>query len=82
MEAAQPPIEALRKGRYRKTKRSPQSQPDCVMITAVDGWIGMQDSKEYKDVPQSQRSTLGFTKSEFAAFLAGAKDGEFDDLIA
>ncbi|ASR39880.1 hypothetical protein BAY61_31845 (plasmid) [Prauserella marina] len=82
MAAEQPPLDALRDGDYIKSSRSPQSQPDCVMLYATDGWIGVQDSKEYPDKPKDKRTTLGFTKSEFTAFLEGAKNGEFDHLIA
>lgn len=82
MTAEQPPIAALRVGEYRKSSFSANQPSNCVMVSRVDGWIGMQDSKEYSTTPEHQRTTLGFTTEEFAAFLQGAKSGEFDHLIA
>jgi uncharacterized protein DUF397 len=82
MATEQPPIQALRAGEYAKSRYSAERQPDCVMLCEVDGWIGVQDSKEYSTTATAERTTLGFTKAEFAAFLKGAKAGEFDHLIA
>ncbi|WP_028927955.1 DUF397 domain-containing protein [Pseudonocardia acaciae] len=70
---------ALRAGDYVKSSFSSESRAgDCVMLCTVDGWIGMQDSKQYPTTPPAERTTLGFTKAEFAAFLTGVKAGEFD----
>lgn len=56
------------------------SSGTCVTLTAVDGLIGVQDDK----LPPAERRgrTLVFDRAEFAAFLAGAKAGEFDHLLA
>lgn len=76
MAAEQPPVEALRAGRYVKSSYSPNAS-ECVMLHATGGWVGVQDSKEYASTPQNDRPTLAFTVAEFAAFLKDAKDGEF-----
>lgn len=48
---------------------------DCVEVTAFpDGQIGLRDSK-HRDAGQ-----LTFTRVEMAAWIKGAKAGEFDDL--
>lgn len=77
MAAEQPPIEALRAGWYVKSSYSPEGT-DCVMLHATGGWVGVQDSKEYASTPRDERTTLAFTVGQFAAFLKGAKAGEFD----
>jgi hypothetical protein len=40
-----------------------------------DGVVGVRDSKLGNDSP-----VLQFSRSEVAAWLAGVKDGEFDDM--
>jgi hypothetical protein len=48
----------------------------CVELAlAGDGWVALRDSKN-PDVPP-----LMYTRTEFAAFLDGAKAGEFDHLV-
>lgn len=48
----------------------------CVELADLgDGFVGVRDDKLGDNSP-----VLGFTKAEFAAFLLGAKAGEFDDL--
>jgi hypothetical protein len=76
MAAEQPPVEALRAGRYVKSSYSPDGT-ECVMLYATGGWVGVQDSKEYRSTPRDERLTLAFTVDKFAAFLKGAKAGEF-----
>ena len=49
---------------------------DCVEMRQHDGAVEVRDTKDHGHGP-----TLGFTKSEFAAWLDGAKRGEFDHLI-
>lgn len=45
----------------------------CVEVRALpDGTIGVRDSKD------SARPVLLFTPTEWRAFLAGVRDGEFD----
>lgn len=46
----------------------------CVEFALVDDGVAVRDSKD-PDGP-----VLRFTKAELAAFLQGAKSGEFDDL--
>lgn len=69
------PDAAFAGARWQKSTRS-EPQPNCVELAEVDGVIGVRDSK----VPD--RATLQFTKSEMAAFIAAAKDGEFDHFVA
>lgn len=76
MHVARPPYEALRRGAYRKSRHSGAAS-SCVMVATVGGWVGVQDSKTY-GTPAPERDTLGFTRSAFAAFVGGVKDGEFD----
>jgi hypothetical protein len=75
MAAEQPPVEALRAGRYVKSSYSPEQQ-ECVMLCATDGWVGVQDSKMYSRTPRNERPTLAFPVGGFAAFLEGTKVGE------
>lgn len=61
---------------WRKGRRS---NPDgnCVEVAALpSGEIAMRNSR-FPDDP-----ALVYTRAEIAAFVLGAKDGEFDDLIA
>ncbi|GGT16108.1 DUF397 domain-containing protein [Nonomuraea spiralis] len=48
---------------------------DCVQLQPAGGGVVVRDSK----VPDGQ--VLWFSRSEWVAFLAGAKDGQFDHLI-
>lgn len=50
------------------------AQGQCVEMADADGVVHVRDSKN----PQGPRLT--FTKAEFAAWLDGAKNGEFDHL--
>lgn len=52
------------------------SNGDCVEMRQHDGRVQVRDTKDAGDGP-----TLGFTKAEFAAWLDGAKNGEFDHLV-
>ena len=45
------------------------------LASLLDGDIAVRNSR-YPDGP-----ALIYTRAEIAAFLSGAKDGEFDDLI-
>lgn len=59
---------------WRKSQRS-LSNGACVEVGRLtDGHIGMRDSKDQAG------PVLRYTEAEFAAFLDGAKKGEFDDL--
>ena len=49
---------------------------NCVEMRRLDGAVEVRDSKQRGSGP-----ILGFTKAEFAAWLDGAKSGEFDHLL-
>jgi len=49
---------------------------DCVEMRSHAGGIEVRDTKQ-----NGQGPVLGFTKAEFAAWLDGAKNGEFDHLV-
>lgn len=57
---------------WRKSTRSGGGDNCVEVATATDGHIGVRDSKN------PDRAVLEFTPAEWDAFLAGAKDGEFD----
>ncbi|MEU6128920.1 DUF397 domain-containing protein [Saccharopolyspora sp. NPDC047091] len=60
---------------WRKSAHS-GSVGNCVELASLlDGDIAVRNSR-YPDGP-----ALIYTRAEIAAFLSGAKDGEFDDLI-
>lgn len=52
------------------------SNGDCVELRQHDGLVQVRDTKD-----GGTGATLGFTPAEFAAWLDGAKRGEFDHLI-
>ncbi|CAJ64974.1 MULTISPECIES: DUF397 domain-containing protein [Frankia] len=56
---------------WRKSSHS-ATQTNCVEIARVADVVAVRDSKD-PDGP-----VLVFTPSEWAAFLAGARDGEFN----
>ncbi|MEM8923274.1 MAG: DUF397 domain-containing protein [Actinomycetota bacterium] len=47
---------------------------DCVEVAPVGDEIAVRNSK------RPDGGTLRFTRTEMAAFVAGSKSGEFDDL--
>jgi hypothetical protein len=50
---------------------------DCVEVASLpDGNIGVRDSKD------TSGPVLQFTHSEWQAFIGGARNGEFDHLVA
>lgn len=49
----------------------------CVEVRRIDGVIQMRDTKADGKGPN-----LAFTQAEFAAFVNGAKAGEFDLLVS
>jgi len=57
-----------------KARRS-GSTGDCVEMRRHDGTVEIRDTKDHGAGP-----TLHFTPAEFAAWLDGAKGGEFDHL--
>ncbi|GAA3494787.1 DUF397 domain-containing protein [Streptomyces prasinosporus] len=61
--------------RWIKSRRS-NAEGNCVEVAPLaDGAIAMRNSRD-PDGP-----ALVYTAAELAAFLAGAKDGEFDHLV-
>ena len=70
--------DAVVNGRYVKSTFS-SANGGCLSFTAAAGLIGFQDDK----LPSSERKarTLVFTQPELAAFIAGAKNGDFDYLL-
>ncbi|MGH4007085.1 MAG: DUF397 domain-containing protein [Pseudonocardiaceae bacterium] len=70
--------DAVVNGRYVKSTFS-NASGDCLAFTLADGLIGFQDDK----LPPAERRTrtLIFTRPEMAAFIAGAKNGDFDHLL-
>jgi len=60
---------------WRKSVHS-GAQGNCVEVAALTGGgIAVRNSRD------PQGPALIYTRAELAAFLAGAKDGEFDDLL-
>jgi len=61
---------------WRKSRHS-NSQGTCVELAGLpDGGIAVRNSR-HPDSP-----ALIYTPAEIDAFIRGAKDGEFDDLLA
>lgn len=59
---------------WRKATAS-NSQGNCVEVRpAPDGGVAVRNSRHPDGV------VLTYTAGEFAAFVAGCRDGEFDDL--
>lgn len=62
----------LANAQWRKSTRSGPNTDMCVEVANTGEGIAVRDSKD-KTGP-----VLTFTTGEWDAFLAGAKDGEFD----
>jgi hypothetical protein len=70
------PADQLVSARWRKSQAS-NPGGSCVQVAELaDGAIAMRNSR-YPSGP-----ALIYTRAEIAAFLAGVKNGEFDDLAA
>ena len=68
------PAAALAGVTWRKSKHS-GCVGNCVEAAALDsGEVALRNSRD------PNGPALIFTRDEMAAFLAGAKDGEFDDV--
>ncbi len=60
-------------------RKSTHSNPhgDCVELALLpDGGVAMRNSRD------PAGPALVYTRAEIAAFVSGAKNGEFDDLVA
>ncbi|OHV63468.1 DUF397 domain-containing protein [Pseudofrankia sp. BMG5.36] len=58
---------------WRKSSHSAGNGGECVEVAALpDGGRAVRDSKD------PEGPVLRFTAAEWRAFLAGARDGEFD----
>jgi hypothetical protein len=70
--------DAVVNGRYVKSTFS-AGNAACLSFTVAGGLIGFQDDK----LPPAERKarTLIFNHHEMAAFIAGAKNGDFDHLL-
>ncbi|MGH3838550.1 MAG: DUF397 domain-containing protein [Pseudonocardiaceae bacterium] len=70
--------DAVVNGRYLKSTFS-NASGGCLSFTVADGLVGFQDDK----LPPAERQahTLIFTQHEMTAFIAGAKNGDFDHLL-
>jgi len=55
-------------------KSSESLNGDCVEVASLPGGVAVRDSKN------PDGAMLGFSRSEWRAFLRGANQGEFDDL--
>lgn len=69
---------AVLNGRYQKSTFSNVSGA-CLSFAVAGGLVGFQDDK----LPPAERKarTLIFDQHEMAAFIAGAKNGDFDHLL-
>lgn len=69
---------AMANGPYLKSTFS-NGNAGCLSFTVAGGLIGFQDDK----LPPAERKarTLVFDRHEMAAFIAGAKNGDFDHLL-
>jgi hypothetical protein len=70
--------DAVVNGRYVKSTFS-SANGGCLSFTVTAGLIGFQDDKL---APAERKArTLIFNQHELAAFIAGAKNGDFDHLL-
>ncbi|BCL33043.1 DUF397 domain-containing protein [Streptomyces aurantiacus] len=51
------------------------AEGNCVEVARIDGGVAVRNSRH------PEGPALVYTSAELAAFLAGAKDGEFDHLL-
>jgi hypothetical protein len=69
------PADSLDGVRWRKSRRS-GAYGNCVEVATLPGGdVAMRNSR-FPSGP-----ALVYTRAEMAAFLGGAKDGEFDDVL-
>lgn len=65
-------VQANSSAGWRKSRYSSGNGGNCVEVALVGDTVAVRDSKD------PNGPVLTFTRAEWAAFLAGAKDGEFD----
>ena len=70
--------DAVANGQYVKSTCS-NASGSCLSFTVADGLIGFQDDK--LPPAECKARTLVFDQHEMAAFIAGAKNGDFDHLL-
>ena len=70
--------DAVVNGRYLKSTFS-NGNAGCLSFAQADGLIGFQDDK--LSPAERKARTLVFDQHEMAAFIAGAKNGDFDHLL-
>jgi hypothetical protein len=69
------PAGALEGARWRKSARS-SAQGNCVELALLpEAGVAVRNSRD------PEGPALVFTDAELEAFLGGAKDGDFDDLL-
>jgi hypothetical protein len=69
-------VRASSLGAHWVKSRHSNAEGNCVEVAALaDGGIAMRNSRD------PEGPALVYTSAEVAAFLAGAKDGEFDHLL-
>jgi hypothetical protein len=70
--------DAVVNGRYLKSTFS-NASGGCLSFTVANGLVGFQDDK--LSPAERKARTLIFDQNEMAAFIAGAKNGDFDHLL-
>lgn len=63
-------------GSWRQSRRCDNSSPNCVQVARHGATIAVRNSTD------PAGPAVLFTSAEMSAFMAGVKDGEFDDLFS
>ena len=67
----EPPFK-VKDGDFRKSSWSKNNPKTCVEVAVRDEGVAVRDSKD------PDKATLYFNHDEWAAFIGGAKNGEFN----